>query len=328
MDLMTISELSKGFNISTRTLRYYEQIGLLTSQKKADYAYRVYDESGIKNLQQIIILRKLRIPLKQIGIILKDKEKNQIVEIFQENIKALNCEISALTTIRTILQRFVSQLNIHKDVDVKLNLFDDNELLKVVESLSLSKIEFKEERSMEDLNKANESLTNLKDVRILYLPPATVAASHYIGDNPEDVAGKGLDDFIKKANLLKMKPDLRVYGFNNPSPQSYGQTYGYEFWATIPDDMIVSEPIVKKQFEGGLYAAHCIKMGDFHEWEFFYNWVKNHDKYEYDNREPFGMNGCLEEHLNAFSYYQTSNEKPRFIQLDLLIPIKLKNIEE
>ncbi|MDF2588464.1 MAG: MerR family transcriptional regulator [Anaerocolumna sp.] len=328
MDLMTISELSKGFNISTRTLRYYEQIGLLTSQKKVDYAYRVYDECAIRNLQQIIILRKLRIPLKQIGIILKDKEQNQIVEIFQENMQALDCEISALSTIRTILQRFVSQLNIHKEVDVKLNLFDDNELLKVVESLSLSKIEFKEERSMEDLNKANESLTNLRNVRILYLPPATVAASHYFGDNPEDVSGKVLDDFIKSVNLHKMKPDLRVYGFNNSSPQMNGQTYGYEFWVTIPDDMFVSEPMVKKQFEGGLYAAHCIKMGDFHEWQLFYKWIMNHEKYEYDSREPFGMNGCLEEHLNAYSYYQPSNEKAKFIQLDLLIPIKLKNVEE
>jgi len=34
MELQTISEVSKQFNISTRTLRYYEQIGLLQSTKK------------------------------------------------------------------------------------------------------------------------------------------------------------------------------------------------------------------------------------------------------------------------------------------------------
>ncbi len=34
-------------NISTRTLRYYEQIGLIESVKKEDYAYRTYDEAAV-----------------------------------------------------------------------------------------------------------------------------------------------------------------------------------------------------------------------------------------------------------------------------------------
>lgn len=324
MDLMTISEIARGFHVSTRTLRYYEQIGLLTSRKKEDYAYRVYDENAVRRLQQIIILRKLRIPLKQIGDILSDNEQIRIVEIFQENILTLDCEISALTTIRSVLQRFVSQLNNHIGVNVKLNLLDDNELLKVIESLSLSKIDFKEERSMDDLNKANEALAKLKDIRILYLPPATVASSHYIGDNPEEVARKPLDDFVKSVNLQRIKPDLRVYGFNNPSPQNSGETYGYEFWVTIPDDMLVPEPMVKKHFAGGLYAAHCINMGDFHEWETFYKCVCNNKFYDINYREPLGMGGSLEEHINAFTYYQSDNENPKCEQLDLLIPIKSK----
>jgi DNA-binding transcriptional MerR regulator len=65
MDLQTISMVSKNFNVSTRTLRYYEQIGLLQSIKKDGYMYRTYDESSLKRLEQIIILRKLRIQLKQ-----------------------------------------------------------------------------------------------------------------------------------------------------------------------------------------------------------------------------------------------------------------------
>ncbi|BCN29113.1 effector binding domain-containing protein [Anaeromicropila herbilytica] len=324
MELMTISELSKGFNITTRTLRYYEQIGILKSKKKEDYAYRVYDEDALIRLQQIIILRKLRIPLKQIGVILGDAEQNRMVEIFQENLMSLDHEITALSTIRSVLQRFVSYLNNYNGVNAKLNFLDDNEIMQVVESLSLSKIKFKEERPMEELNKANEILDNLKDVRILYLPPATVASSHYIGDNPEEVAGGELDDFIRSIKLQQLKPDLRVYGFNNPCPREECETYGYEFWVTIPEDMKVPESLQKKYFEGGLYAAHCIKMGDFHEWQAFYQWICNHDLYEFDEREPLGMNGTLEEHLNAFTYYQSCKEKSKFEQIDLLIPIRLK----
>ena len=243
MNLITISELSKGFHISTRTLRYYEQIGLMKSCKKEGYAYRVYDEMNVKRLQQIIILRKLRIPLKQIGAILSNEEQSQIVEVFEQNMQELNDEITALTTIRSILQKFITQLSNYNGIDVKFDLLNDSELLKVVESLSLSKIDFKEERSMEDLNKASKVLTKLKDVRIIYLPPTTVASSQFEGENPEEAAGERLDEFVKAVSLQTVKPDLRVYGFNNPNPQKIGEPYGYEFWVTIPEDMEVPKPM-------------------------------------------------------------------------------------
>jgi len=40
MKLQTISQVSKHFRISTRTLRYYEQIGLIQSTMKENYSYR------------------------------------------------------------------------------------------------------------------------------------------------------------------------------------------------------------------------------------------------------------------------------------------------
>ena len=110
MELKTISEVSKTFSISTRTLRYYEQIGLITSSKKEGYAYRVYDENSISSLQQIIILRKLRIPLKQIKDILTNHEAIIAIEIFKKNLSELNDEITALATIKEILNILIEKL--------------------------------------------------------------------------------------------------------------------------------------------------------------------------------------------------------------------------
>ena len=42
--------MTKNLGISTRTLRYYEQIGLIESIKKDDYAYRTYDEATVTRL--------------------------------------------------------------------------------------------------------------------------------------------------------------------------------------------------------------------------------------------------------------------------------------
>lgn len=174
---------------------------------------------------------------------------------------------------------------------------------------------------MEELNRANEILSPLKNVRILYLPPFTVAASHAFGPNPEDMADKPLNEFIQSARLPERKPDFRIFGFNNPSPAG-NEAYGYEFWVTIPEDMPVPAPLQKKRFAGGLYAAHCIKMGDFQEWQLLCQWVDASQEYDYEAREPLGMDGCMEEHLNAHSVFTAKKDGAQFVQLDLLIPIK------
>ena len=111
MNLQTISQVSREFSISTRTLRYYEQIGLINPVKNDDYAYRTYDEGTIIRLQQIIILRKLRIPLKDIAKIIKNESSALAIDVFRQNISDIDDEVTALSTIRSILQSFVDIAN-------------------------------------------------------------------------------------------------------------------------------------------------------------------------------------------------------------------------
>lgn len=325
MELRTISDICRQFGISTRTLRYYEQIGILRSQKKPGYAYRVYDEDAFRRLQQILILRKLRIPLKQIDLILRDPQMLAAMNVFRENIAALTNEIDALTTIRTILQSFVDVLEKKVHLPRPLDLLDDASLLKAIDSLAVTKLKFKEDASMDELNKADEKLSRLTDVRIVYLPPATVAASHYVGDDPEMYAGQRLEQFVIDANLKEIKPDVRHYGFNHPNPVDETNAHGYEMWVTIPDDMEAPAPLEKKHFPGGLYAAHVIQMGNFHEWEWLNRWVSESDQYEYrGDWSGENMFGWLEEHLNYINHISVENGEPEGMQLDLLIPIHEK----
>jgi len=335
MELVTISQVSRMFGVSTRMLRYYEQIGLLPSLKKDDYAYRVYDECSVSRLQQIIILRKLRIPLKQISMIFEASGTTAMLEVFKQNVSEIEDEITALSTMRLILSNFIDELQIKTDISLKTVLFSDESLLNAINSLSLTKINFKEEKSMDELNKASETLSKLSDVRILHLPPCAVAASHCFGktngengENPESKAGNQLMEFILKSNLYQIKPDARVFGFNHPNPSKDREDYGYEFWVTIPDDMEVPEPFQKKHFPGGLYAAHMIQMDNFHEWEWLTKWVRENHQYEanYSHKGEEIMGGCLEEHLNFVYNVCVSNLKwfDNEVQLDLLTPIKYK----
>ena len=57
--LIKIREISSKYDISARALRYYEDMGLISSTRSSDYAYRLYYRQNIKRLEQILILRKL-----------------------------------------------------------------------------------------------------------------------------------------------------------------------------------------------------------------------------------------------------------------------------
>ncbi|MCL2409997.1 MAG: effector binding domain-containing protein [Oscillospiraceae bacterium] len=331
MELSTISQVSKMFGVSTRMLRYYEQIGLLSSVKKDDYAYRMYDEATVSRLQQIIVLRKLRIPLKQIALIFADTNAKTMLDVFMQSISEIDDEITALSTMRVILNNFVdalqSILGSKTDISTKTVLLNDPTVIAALNSLSLTKINFKEERSMDELNKANDMLTRLKNVRIVQLPPFTVASYHFIGANPEETAGDVMGKFLQDISLYEIKSDARMFGFNHPNPSKDREHHGYENWVTIPDDMDVPAPIVKKRFSGGLYAVHTIKFPDFHEWENLFNWVNESDEYDADFA-PEGeeiMSGCLEEHLNwVYANHLNWPENHISKQLDLLLPIKPK----
>ena len=57
----------------------------------------MYGEFAVRRLQQIITLRKLRIPLKKIDLIFNDAEQFKIVEVFQESLNELDNEDYSIT---------------------------------------------------------------------------------------------------------------------------------------------------------------------------------------------------------------------------------------
>lgn len=331
MNYLTVSEVSKAFEVSTRMLRYYESAGLLSSLRRDGYSYRIYDEDAVKRLQLILVMRKLRVPLKHIAVILDDKGQEQSLSILRENIAEIDTQITALDTIRGVLGVLVSRLDESVQRRVHLDLLDDRELISLAGTLAPPKQNLKEDITMDELNKAGCALKKLtdKDVRIIHIAPATVAAAHFIGDEPEDKVGEMIADFTRKNKLWKKFPGLRLYGFNHPCPVDETNYHGYEMWVTIPDDMEVPKPLMKKRFSGGTYAAHTIAMGDFHEWAWLDQWVREsseNGEYAYcGSGSPEDMFGSLEEHLNYHDHIiETPNGEPKTTQLDLLIPIRKK----
>lgn len=70
----TIAQLARLAGVSTRTLRYYHQIGLLSPARVTKAGYRVYTCREVDRLQQILFYRELEFPLEEIGTLLSSPE--------------------------------------------------------------------------------------------------------------------------------------------------------------------------------------------------------------------------------------------------------------
>ena len=331
MDMQTISQVSKAYDISSRMLRYYEQVGLVTSIRNEDNSYRYYDEAALKRVQQIIILRKLQIPVKQICVIMNNPDAETVIDIFKKNISELDSEITALSTIKNILDNFVNELEKIAGLHLNLDFLGDDSVLKLARSLSLIQRNVKDNYTMSELNKASDVLNKLKEVRVVYLPPMTVASAFFTGDNSHEKAWEAVHSFIKQNKLYELKPDLRV--FRHERSNSTGQNFGNEVWVSIPDDFDVPAPLTKKRFHGGQYAAHLLGDDGFLTYLGMQDWINENDKYQYDYdgnltritppiEEIDSFGGIRLDPEEIINYYDIYHGRETEKQYDVFFPVK------
>lgn len=70
----TIKKLSQLAGVSSRTLRYYDEIGLLKPCRVSSTGYRIYGEKEVDLLQQILLYRSMDIKLEDIKEIIYNKD--------------------------------------------------------------------------------------------------------------------------------------------------------------------------------------------------------------------------------------------------------------
>jgi DNA-binding transcriptional MerR regulator len=64
--MYSIGQIAKLGSVSNRTLRYYEELGLITPQSRGSNRYRYYDDSHLRRLQTIKSLQDAGFALKEI----------------------------------------------------------------------------------------------------------------------------------------------------------------------------------------------------------------------------------------------------------------------
>ena len=108
---MKIQELSELTGVPAKTIRYYEEIGLLPAPARAENNYRLYNEQDIDRLRLVAGARQLDISLDDIREILALRDNNEApCRTLLNHIDQKANEIQARIQVLQILERELREL--------------------------------------------------------------------------------------------------------------------------------------------------------------------------------------------------------------------------
>ncbi len=252
MELMKITELTNQLGISSRTLRYYEQIGLLQSVRQQNEKYRFYDAESIERIKQIMVLRKMQIPIKDMIAIYQSHDMTVLVDSFVARIDAIDNEIDSLNELKSIVKSFMQAMmdNGIKHISALPLLYEKvNHQLEAQEVTSQ-----KSDTSYQRLSELSEKVSAPIDLSIIDLPPMRVLSSNRKDSELSDVDGYW--DWLGRNKVPFGTPGshtLFEYQMNN------AQTVILQ---KIDPTFINDSPFSDYEFEGGLFAVGSIYVDD------------------------------------------------------------------
>ena len=125
------NKLSKISGVSARTLRYYDEIGLLKPVRVASSGYRLYGQDEVDKLQQILFYRELDFSLENIKKMLADPNREQafLSHLAELHIKKqrLDALIHNVTKSIAAMKGEIFMSDTEKFEGFKQSLIDENE---------------------------------------------------------------------------------------------------------------------------------------------------------------------------------------------------------
>lgn len=310
MDLIRINEVVDIFGVSSRTLRYYEEVGLIWSSHPDNKAQRYYDDAALERLKQIIVLRKLQIPIKDIIKIFKTESTTALIQAFVDKLESLDTEINSLSELRHLVDNFLHKMLMSgiKKISAITLLYEETEK-RIATVKSIKEINY------ESLTKISREALRLHDVRIIRLP-----------------AGRVLTSRLKTGQIVwldgdKMQYLFAEYGFV-PAPGLrncfFRKVKGDEWMMEIliPENYINTTDYADDYFPGGLYAVASSFMEDMDDtFELLRDWINMSSYFEADKDND--GNAFRYEMIEEILPWDIANKLNRY-QQDVYIPIRLK----
>ncbi|WP_369200037.1 MerR family transcriptional regulator [Streptomyces sp. PU-14G] len=104
----SIADVARMSGVTSRTLRHYDEIGLLPSAWFGSNGHRYYEEADLLRLQQILLMRELGLGLREIAAVL-DSQVDQLAAL-REHRSRLLAERDRLETLAHTVGRTIAEL--------------------------------------------------------------------------------------------------------------------------------------------------------------------------------------------------------------------------
>ena len=113
---MNISEAARRSGLSSKTIRYYESIGLIAPAARADNGYRQYDAATLEELQFLQRAREVGFNLdesRQLLELLRDRQRHSVHarDLVLEKSRQLQDKIAALQSMQSVLNDMARRCN-------------------------------------------------------------------------------------------------------------------------------------------------------------------------------------------------------------------------
>lgn len=156
--MMTVNEVSKLTGVSIRTLQYYDKIGLLHPAEYTGAGYRLYDDTALERLQQILLFRELEFPLKDIKMILDNPDFNRS--------KALEQQITLLQLRKEHLEHLIDLARGIKTIGVNKMDFTAFDTSKIDEYTAQAKASWGDTPEYREFEEKSEKRTKMEEQKI------------------------------------------------------------------------------------------------------------------------------------------------------------------
>ena len=133
--MKTISQVAKLTGVSIRTLQYYDEIGLLPPSELTEAGYRLYDDSALQTLQQILFFKELGFQLKEISEILKKSDYDKTL-IFKKQKELFLLKRNRIDKLIQLLERLE-----RGEQCMSFKEFDLSDYIKALEDFKFSNAE-------------------------------------------------------------------------------------------------------------------------------------------------------------------------------------------
>ena len=113
---MFINEVEHIIGLSKKSIRYYEENGLLSPKRNQSNDYRIYSEDDIQKLKIIKFLRELDVPIKELKQLHNGTLSLQ--ECMKERIKKIETEENNYQKIKEMCLEISKSNESYHDIDI------------------------------------------------------------------------------------------------------------------------------------------------------------------------------------------------------------------